>query len=394
MRFEAGSGAITWRPYNGGVSGGWGRRVAVWLLILAAGAAVFEWWREREERLVVAAREVTLPADGAEHRALDVRLASKGRMDAAKLMVTGVAGRALDEGDGAAVIEVRAPVNPGVQRMGLRYGRSAARVEVRFVEDDGDRFGDGTPDFLRLHAAADRAAFRAWFTALADLAAGLENGAVGRGDVASPADGAQAAPRALLPREIDDCAALLRWCYRGALHAHDEVWLQTMPMEAMPPLASVEQYAYPFTPLGANLFRVRSGVYAAGDAADGAFAQFADAKTLWQRNTFFVTRDVRAARPGDLLFYRQLEQDSPYHSMILTGAGALTGAGDLTGAGHEWAVYHTGPIGSGRDARPGEVRRVALEDLLRHPDARWRPVPENGNFLGVYRWNILREDLR
>jgi hypothetical protein len=149
-------------------------------------------------------------------------------------------------------------------------------------------------------------------------------------------------------------------------------------MDALPPLASVAQYAYPLTPLGANLFRVHSGAYAAEDAANGAFAQFADAKTLWQRNTFFVTRDVRAARPGDLLFYRQLEQNSPFHSMILTGAG------------HDWAVYHTGPIGEG----PGEVRRVALDDLLRHPDIRWRPLVENSNFLGVYRWNILREDLR
>ena len=48
-----------------------------------------------------------------------------------------------------------------------------------------------------------------------------------------------------LPREIDDCAALLRWCYRNALHAHDEAWQGTMPMESLPPLPSVAQYAYP-----------------------------------------------------------------------------------------------------------------------------------------------------
>jgi hypothetical protein len=62
----------------------------------------------------------------------------------------------------------------------------------------------------------------------------------------------------------------------------------------------------------------------------------------------------------------------------------------LTGPAHDWAVYHTGPIGAG----PGEVRRVALDDLLHHPDIRWRPIPENSNFLGVYRWDVLREDLR
>jgi uncharacterized protein YfaT (DUF1175 family) len=268
----------------------------------------------------------------------------------------------LPEGNNAAAVEVQSPVSPGTERLVVRYRGNAASVAIHFVADSGDRFGDGTPDFLRLHTAADRAAFRAWFTTLADTAAAL--------------------PPERLPKEIDDCAALLRWCYRNALHAHDEAWQATMPIDTLPPLTSVAQYAYPNTPLVAGLFRVRSGVYSADDAANGAFAQFADVKTLWQRNTFFVTRDVRAARRGDLLLYRQLEQNSPFHSMILTGAG------------HDWAVYHTGPIGNGRDATPGEVRRVALDDLLHHPDTRWRPVIENSNFLGVYRWNILREDLR
>jgi len=236
--------------------------------------------------------------------------------------------------------------------------RHEAGKQRQLLAETGDRFGDGTPDFLRLHSAEDRAAFRAWFTALADTAAGL--------------------PPERLPHEIGDCAALLRWCYRNALHAHDEAWQSAMPFDAPPPIPSVAQYAYPFTPLGAGLFRVRPGEYAPDDATNGSFAQFADAKTLWQRNTFFVSRSLAAARPGDILFYRQLEQDSPFHSMILTGAG------------HEWAVYQTGPIGCG----PGEVRRVALADLLNHPDQRWRPVPQNANFLGVYRWNILREGLR
>jgi uncharacterized protein len=37
-------------------------------------------------------------------------------------------------------------------------------------------------------------------------------------------------------------------------------------------------------------------------------------------NTFFVSRDIRNARPGDLLFYRQLEQDAPFHSMIFVSS--------------------------------------------------------------------------
>jgi hypothetical protein len=334
------------------------KRALVLVLVLLAVAGAFAWRRAARQRVVVSPRELTLPADGALHRAVELRLSKGGRIDADAIVAAGIAARVLPEGGNTAAVEIQSPVNPGTQRLMLHYRDASVQVLLHFVSDAGDRFGDGTPDFLRLHTAADRTAFRAWFTALADTTAAL--------------------PPGRLPREIDDCAALLRWCYRNALHAHDEAWQTTMPMDALPPLASVAQYAYPLTPLGANLFRVHSGAYAAEDAANGAFAQFADAKTLWQRNTFFVTRDVRAARPGDLLFYRQLEQNSPYHSMILTGAG------------HDWAVYHTGPIGEG----PGEVRRVALDDLLRHPDIRWRPLVENSNFLGVYRWNILREDLR
>ena len=334
------------------------KRALVLVLVLLAVAGAFAWRRAARQRVVVSPRELTLPADGALHRAVELRLSKGGRIDADAIVAAGIAARVLPEGGNTAAVEIQSPVNPGTQRLMLHYRDASVQVLLHFVPDAGDRFGDGTPDFLRLHTAADRTAFRAWFTALADTTAAL--------------------PPGRLPREIDDCAALLRWCYRNALHAHDEAWQTTMPMDALPPLASVAQYAYPLTPLGANLFRVHSGAYAAEDAANGAFAQFADAKTLWQRNTFFVTRDVRAARPGDLLFYRQLEQNSPFHSMILTGAG------------HDWAVYHTGPIGEG----PGEVRRVALDDLLRHPDIRWRPLVENSNFLGVYRWNILREDLR
>jgi uncharacterized protein YfaT (DUF1175 family) len=101
-----------------------------------------------------------------------------------------------------------------------------------------------------------------------------------------------------------------------------------------------------------------------------------------QHNTYLVGRDVNLAQPGDLIFYRQLDQDSPYdvsgyhspfHSMIIDGEREV--------------VYHTGPIHHGK----GEMRRLLLSDLLHHPDARWRPLPENANFLGVYRWNILRE---
>jgi len=326
--------------------------LAFWALV----AAVL-WRHLHPPQLILSVHEVALPADGARHTAATVTLMRGGRLDTAQLSVA-APHNFLPLDDTQASLLVQSPVNPGTVRLLIHYRGRAASLLVHFAPAFADRFGDGTPDFLRLHSAADRSAFRAWFTALADSAAAL--------------------PPSRLPHEIDDCAALLRWSYRNALHAHDEAWDTTLPMDAPPPLPAVGQYVYPYTPLGSNLFRVREGPFAATDLSDGSFAQFADAKTLWQHNTFFVSRELRAARPGDLLFYRQLEQNSPYHSMVLTGSG------------HEWAVYHTGPIGKG----PGEVRRVAMADLLHHPDVRWRPVADNSNFLGVYRWNILREDPR
>src|SRR5208282_5228044 len=87
------------------------------------------------------------------------------------------------------------------------------------------------------------------------------------------------------------------------------------------PPGEIRAWSYPHTPLGAALLRVRAGAFSAEDLTNGAFAQFADAKTLVERNAYFVGRDVRAALPGDLLFYRQFGQSSPWHSMIVIRLG-------------------------------------------------------------------------
>jgi hypothetical protein len=219
----------------------------------------------------------------------------------------------------------------------------------------GDRFGDGTPDFLRLTDPADQAAFRRWFTLIAEYQA--------------------IRPRAQVLQEITDCASLLRYSYREALRRHDESWFQTSGIEVPAPPGEIRAWSYPHTPLGTALFRVGTGAFAPDDISNGAFAQFADAKTLVERNAYFVSRDVRAALPGDLLFYRQFGQSSPWHSMIVIRSGTAAEV-----------VYDTGPD----HGQPGELRRVLLSDLLDHPQLQWRPLAANPNFLGVYRWNILR----
>jgi uncharacterized protein len=250
---------------------------------------------------------------------------------------------------------------------------AAARVARRFRATElaqpvswSDRYGDGTPDFLRLDSAADREAFRRWFALIAEYEAFRQPGEV--------------------PAEINDCAALLRYSYRNALHTHDSAWTRETGITPLVDPGAIAQYRYPFTPLGAALFRVQAGPATESDARDGAFAEFADAKTLKSLSTHFISRDIRDARAGDLLFYRQLETDEPYHSMIYVGQSIWIPEpmSDWRGA---VVVYHTGPIGGA----PGEMRRVTLAELLDHPSPRWRPIAGNSNFLGVYRWNILRE---
>lgn len=222
---------------------------------------------------------------------------------------------------------------------------------------------DGTPDFLRLDSEQDRAAFRHWFTFLAEI------------EYFTPAD--------KRPKEIVDCSSLLRYCYREALRRHDGRWAAEARLPLVPAFASIEKYNYPHTPLHAGLFRVRGGSFQKADLTNGAFAQFADAKTLEQFNTFFVSRDIHHALTGDLLFFRREEGDdrTVFHSMIFLGHSRIRPSSLM------YVVYNTGPDG----ATKGEMRMLTVDDLLQFPQPEWRPYASNRQFLGVFRWNILRD---
>jgi uncharacterized protein len=337
------------------------KRKRRWMAYAAIGIALIAAIIYTHQRPTIDPKQLSLPADGAEHPAFRIRLpwpSSTVTQDINNPPTL----RLLESNNTLIEATLQTPVNPGQAQLHLHWRHRLLRIPVTFVFDSTDTYSDGTPDFLRLHTAQDRQAFRAWFTTIAEH---------------------QADQPAQLPPEINDCAALLRFAYREALHAHDENWLSSHALQSAAP--SIRQYTYPQTPLGANLFRVRPGPFQPADLDNSTFAQFADAQTLMQDNAYLVGRDLRLARPGDLIFYRQLDQDSPYdvpgtpryhspfHSMIFCGEKGV--------------VYHTGPIHHGK----GEMRRLLLSDLLHHPDARWRPLNENANFLGVYRWNILRE---
>jgi uncharacterized protein YfaT (DUF1175 family) len=222
-----------------------------------------------------------------------------------------------------------------------------------------DSYGDGTPDFLRLDAA-DEPIFRRWFTFLAEAQ--------------------YFQPQERRPAEIVDCAALIRYAYREALRTHDARWAAEARLPLLNGSDSIAAWRYPHSRLGANLFRITPGPFEPADLTGNAFAQFADVKTLGRYNTYRISRDLGRALPADLLLYRPEEGRMPYHSMIYLGAS------HVTRDGRRYVVYHTGPD----DAGPGMIRRLTVDDLLRYPETEWRPLAANPQFLGIYRWNILR----
>lgn len=340
------------------------RRCSVVLLIFVLGLLAIclaDCTRNNSQALLVAADRGVLPANGYASASLHV-YTSGGRQPAhvtwhflkgnnlAELEVAGSRAR------------LRTGVTPGTVRLAATApGYSPATIEVQLGLDSTDEFGDGTPDFLRLQSEEDRLAFRHWFTFLAESLYFQK-----------------AADR---PSEVTDCAALIRFAYREALSKHDAAWANHWHLSQLPGLAPVHRYEYPHTALGAGLFRTKPGAFAPDEVTDGAFAEFADADSLRTYNMYFVSRDLSAARPGDLLFFRQAGHRMPFHSMIYLGESYF-------GPGPGWLIYHTGPI----DGHAGEVRRITVSELQQHPEFRWRPLAQNPAFLGVYRWNILREE--
>jgi hypothetical protein len=220
--------------------------------------------------------------------------------------------------------------------------------------------GDGFPDSARLDSASDRENFVRWFTFLAET------------QYYVPSPQAQV--------EVQDCAALIRFACRNSLVAHSPAWREDAGLPFDPGFGDVAKFSYPYGPLGRALFRIRPGPAESADLEQGAFAEFADSATLLRYNTFPISRDLRAARPGDLLFFRQPVQREPFHTMLFVGISYYQPQGS------DWIVYHTGEI----DGRRGEIREVRAATLLEHPDLHWRPLASNAHFLGVYRLAILR----
>ncbi len=197
--------------------------------------------------------------------------------------------------------------------------------------------------------ASDREAARTWFVALAD------------------------AQFYRTTTDVTDCAGLVRHALREAVRPHTTEWTR---LAALPRAVALPELRRPHRVAGDHLplFRLTR-------ATPPRFGEFADAATIVSLNARFVSRDARRARAGDLLYFHQPTQLEPHHVMVVVGRSLFEPEGD------DWIVYHTGPSTS--PPSPGEVRKVRLADLMRHPADRWRPVDANSQFVGVFRLDML-----
>ena len=197
---------------------------------------------------------------------------------------------------------------------------------------------------VRLLDEGDREAFRSWFTFLAD------------------AQFYRPTP------DVADCAGLVRHAAREALKAHTPEWRRLAALPGDAPFPDVRS-----RPAGSP------GGWPIFQTGPGHYAEFADARTIVTFNARRVSRDTASLRPGDLLYFRQDGQTSPDHLMVFLGPSRFEPTAQ------DWVVYHTGPL----DGGPGEVRKLRLADLARHPAARWRPAGLNPAFVGVFRLDWL-----
>lgn len=243
------------------------------------------------------------------------------------------------------------------------------------VPDYRDGDGDGFPDVTELFGDTDRLNFRRWLCAVAESQVYEKN-----------------------RRWADvnnDCAGLIRFAYSEALKVHDPRFFSGYNSLVNPANPDIKKYNYPDVPLlGENIFRTADGAFEITDieGEEKKFSPSATAGHLMLYNVIFLNREGDGVLPGDLIFYFNPDNPRmPYHAMIFLGEWGAEGAEEISSEGEEgknlddWVVYHTGP----RETDAGEVRKVRLSTLRQHPEKRWRPMVENENFLGYFRFKIL-----
>ncbi|TSA87567.1 DUF1175 family protein [Deinococcus detaillensis] len=212
---------------------------------------------------------------------------------------------------------------------------------------DSDR--DGYPDAAEL-VGQDRERFADWFASIA------QSQYYGMNKDWLPAD--------------RDCGGLLRYAFINALMPHNAAWRSKFKFLPRPQSGDVQAFGYPLPIISRSVFRTAGGAYQVGDIEAGKLVGRTGVQYLANYSMVRVSREMAAAKRGDLLIFIRPDLRS-YHSMVYLGGGNV--------------VYHTGAS----PAEGGEVRLLTVQSLLRYAERAFHPASSNPNFLGVYRWKIL-----
>jgi uncharacterized protein len=216
--------------------------------------------------------------------------------------------------------------------------------------NSSDSDQDGFPDVLELRGK-DVAAFNDWFASISES------------QYYSLSSDWAARDR--------DCAGLLRYAFVNSLMPHDSKWLKKFKFLPAVLQTDVQSYQFPVPLIHKSVFRDAPGAYQKDDVMTGKLVGRVGAKYLVNYSMDFATKDIRAAKRGDMLIFIRPKLNS-YHTMVYLGNSRI--------------VYHTGGDGDWH----GEVRLLRFETIMKHPDAAFHPVLSNPSFLGFYRWKILQ----
>jgi uncharacterized protein YfaT (DUF1175 family) len=170
-----------------------------------------------------------------------------------------------------------------------------------------------------------------------------------------------------------DCAGLARYAVAEALRVHDARWRKASGLQGRR------------LPAELSLEPEQSKLLNSWNALDGSRQAFVSALALIHSNSRPLGKEPAMARPGDLMFF---DQGDEQHLMIWMGT---------------WIAYHNGqtpvtvgPTRAGRktpknviSTEDNGLRAVTPAELLQWKDTRWRPRDDNPNFAGFYRLAFL-----
>ncbi len=340
---------------------------------------------QKEIKITLEPEDPIMYANNLEQRVLEIQELSNGQTIESrqkyKVLVEGDSVKLLEEpigliGKGVALTLLSTMKSGNIKVSVMIDQKLNKEFNLKIINDLRDQDRDGYPDVVELVDEKDKQAFIDWFVQIVELQFYDQNVKWDEGN--------------------RDCSGLARFAYMESLKDHDEQWKSQWGHLLDWSIPDVAKYHYPNVPvIKQKLFRTRHGSFSIEDLEEDTFSIFATSELLMRYNTRFITKDLSMAQPGDLLFFKNGRY---FHLMIYLGVpkseklmSQKKPVGKLKyGVSHgknlePFLVYHTGPI----EKTTGEVRKVSVSTLLKHPNPKWRPVHVNPHFLGVYRWNIL-----